>query len=173
MHQNCPVCQENLFNSTSECRVCDICVNVLLTLERWKHSVRTFSVISPRKPVSDRRCLSCIIPKPEHPPSQNPTHNPTVLRAQVLRCGHTMHRDCLRSLMTLRQPLRPATCPLCNVSIMDNSIYWSGESLNSASTVFFRILYTTGLAYFFVLYESVFYILLVWRRRLALDCRGA
>ena len=37
MHQNCPVCQENLFNSTSECR--------------------------------------------------------------VLRCGHTMHRDCLRALV--------------------------------------------------------------------------
>ena len=24
MHQNCPVCQENLFNSTSECRVCAV-----------------------------------------------------------------------------------------------------------------------------------------------------
>mmetsp|Transcript_45609 Transcript_45609/g.121263 ORF Transcript_45609/g.121263 Transcript_45609/m.121263 type:complete len:304 (-) Transcript_45609:425-1336(-) len=72
MHQNCPVCQENLFNSTSECR--------------------------------------------------------------VLRCGHTMHRDCLRSLMTLRPPLRPVTCPLCSVSIMDNSIYWQQLDMQIART---------------------------------------
>jgi len=49
MHQNCPVCQENLFNSTSECR--------------------------------------------------------------VLRCGHTMHRDCLRALVPL------LTCCLCFLAL--------------------------------------------------------
>ena len=51
MHQNCPVCQENLFNSTSECR--------------------------------------------------------------VLRCGHTMHRHCLRALVRDPPPSLQRAGPSC------------------------------------------------------------
>eukprot|EP00285_Hemiselmis_virescens_P013854 CAMPEP_0173401678 /NCGR_PEP_ID=MMETSP1356-20130122/51604_1 /TAXON_ID=77927 ORGANISM="Hemiselmis virescens, Strain PCC157" /NCGR_SAMPLE_ID=MMETSP1356 /ASSEMBLY_ACC=CAM_ASM_000847 /LENGTH=92 /DNA_ID=CAMNT_0014361873 /DNA_START=24 /DNA_END=299 /DNA_ORIENTATION=+ len=69
MKQNCPICQENLFNSTLECR--------------------------------------------------------------VLRCGHTMHRDCLKSLM---DQARWPTCPLCNVSIMDSAITWQQLDHEIAAT---------------------------------------
>ena len=70
MHQNCPVCQENLFNSTSECR--------------------------------------------------------------VLRCGHTMHRDCLRALVGRAQLAR---CPLCAVSITESAAIWAQMDSDIARSV--------------------------------------
>jgi hypothetical protein len=70
MHQNCPVCQENLFNSTSECR--------------------------------------------------------------VLRCGHTMHRDCLRALVNRAQLAR---CPLCAVSITESAAIWAQMDSDIARSV--------------------------------------
>ncbi len=70
MHQNCPVCQENLFNSTSECR--------------------------------------------------------------VLRCGHTMHRDCLRALVSRAQLAR---CPLCAVSITESAATWAQMDADIARSV--------------------------------------
>jgi len=70
MHQNCPVCQENLFNSTSECR--------------------------------------------------------------VLRCGHTMHRDCLRALVSKAHLAR---CPLCAVSITDSMAAWAQMDADIARSI--------------------------------------
>jgi hypothetical protein len=50
----------------------------------------------------------------------------------VLRCGHTMHRDCLRALLSRAQLAR---CPLCAVSITESAATWAQMDADIARSV--------------------------------------
>lgn len=128
MQRDCPICYEYLFDSLEAPQV-----RGARTRARARSGRRVCRACGTtrRPPCELLHCLAPQLPSPPPPlPSTPPNHDvcvsltvPPTARfvvAQVLRCGHTIHRKCLESYSAHGG----YTCPLCNASVCDMRAAW-------------------------------------------------